>query len=54
MEYLENLLDPKIIGVLIPVVAIIGYYVNKGLKNHYAHLERKEKISMGIDPDKEG
>ncbi len=53
MEALEKLMDPGIIWVLIPVVAIIGYYVNKGLKNHYAHVERKEKIRMGIDPDTE-
>lgn len=53
MEFLEKLLDPGIIWAVIPVVAVVGYFVTKGLKNHYAHVERIEKIRSGIDPDME-
>ena len=53
MQALERLMDPEIIWVVIPVVAMIGYFINKGLKNHYAHSERLEKIRAGIDPDME-
>lgn len=53
MKALEKLLDPEIIWALIPIVAIIGYFVNKVLKSHYAHVERLEKIRSGIDPDHE-
>ena len=53
MQALEKLLSPSFIWLVILVVAIIGYYVNKGLKNHYAHVERIEKIRSGIDPNQE-
>ena len=51
MQVLEKLMSPGLIWVVIPVIALIGYYVSKGLKDHYAHVERVEKIRSGIDPD---
>ncbi len=51
MQALEKLMDPAMVWVVIPVVAIIGYYVNKGLRRHYEHVERIEKIRAGQDPD---
>ena len=51
MEALEKIINPTTIWVLIPIIALLGYFVNKGLKNHYKHQERMEKIRAGTDPD---
>ena len=51
-EILKSLMNPGVIWVLIPLAAIIGAMVNKGLKAHYNHQERMAKIENGIDPDK--
>jgi hypothetical protein len=53
MKALEKLMDPTIIWVLIPVIAIIAVYSFKGLTRYYQHKERIEKIRAGIDPDAE-
>ena len=52
-DFLNGLMDPTIIWVVIPVVAIIGYFVSKGLKAHYAHQERMARIESGLNPDDE-
>ena len=51
-EILKSSMNPGVIWVLIPLAAIIGAMVNKGLKAHYNHQERMAKIENGIDPDK--
>lgn len=52
MEEITKLLaQPQVAVFLIPIVAIIGYAVNKGLKANYEHKERMTKIENGIDPD---
>ncbi|MDP6096092.1 MAG: hypothetical protein QGG67_08925 [Gammaproteobacteria bacterium] len=51
MDWLTQLLDPGILAVLIPLVAIIGYFVLKGARAYFRHAERMEKIRNGIDPD---
>lgn len=52
MKDLINFLsDPGTLALLIPIIAILGIMVNIGLKSHYKHQERMEKIRAGIDPD---
>ena len=50
-DIFKSLMNPATIWVLIPLVAIIGAMINKGLKAHYIHEERMAKIENGIDPD---
>ena len=50
-DIFRALMNPAIIWVLIPLAAIIGAFVNKGLKARYEHEERMAKIENGIDPD---
>ncbi|MEE9371708.1 MAG: hypothetical protein V3V00_01515 [Saprospiraceae bacterium] len=50
-DSLKTLLQPEVVWVLIPLVAIIGAFVNKGLKANYKHKERLAKIEAGINPD---
>ena len=50
-EMIKAIASPTMIWVLIPIVAIIGSFVYKGLKLHYAHKERMAKIELGIEPD---
>jgi len=38
--------DPAHLVFMIPIVAILGVAINKGLKNYYAHKERM----AGLDP----
>lgn len=46
-------MQPGVLALLIPIVAILGVAVNKGLKAHYAHQERMAKIENGLDPNAE-
>ena len=48
-DFMKALAHPGLIWVLIPIAAIIGSFVIKGLKMHYAHKERMAKIEMGIE-----
>jgi len=50
-DVLKSIMEPQNLVFLIPIVAILGYAVNKGLKSHYEHQERMAKIENGIDPD---
>jgi hypothetical protein len=52
MEWIETLLNPATLSLLIPIVAIVGAFSVSGLKAHHRHQERIEKIKHGIDPDK--
>ncbi len=51
MEWLETLLRPETLSLLIPIVAIIGAFSIAGLKAHHRHQERIEKIKHGFNPD---
>ncbi len=51
MDWLTRLLDPEILSILIPIVAIIGFFAFRGARAYFRHLERMEKIRNGIDPD---
>ena len=51
MAWLEDLLNPATLSLLIPVVAIVGAFAVAALKAHHKHLERIEKIKHGFDPD---
>ncbi|MFB0981632.1 MAG: hypothetical protein QMC62_12040 [Alteromonadaceae bacterium] len=52
MGWIETLLNPATLSLLIPIIAIIGGFSVAGLKAHHRHQERIEKIKHGIDPDK--
>ena len=51
MEILEKFLQPEIIGPLIGLVAVVGYFTISGIKVYLRHQERIAKIQNGIDPD---
>ncbi len=51
-EALKAIARPEVAVFLIPIVAILGFAVNKGLKSNYKHKERMAKIENGIDPDR--
>lgn len=53
MDWLNKLLSPAVLPLLIPIVAIVGAFALAGLKAHHKHQERLEKIKNGMDPDKE-
>lgn len=53
MEALERLLNPAVVWVLIPIVAIVAPLVVNFQKNRWKHEERMAKIAAGIDPDAE-
>ena len=53
MEVLEKLIDPSVIWVTIPLVAIVLAFARKMLNRHYDHQERMAKIEAGMDPDLE-
>lgn len=46
-DLLHSLVNPAVIWILIPVTAIIGSFVHKGMKVHYEHLERMARIETG-------
>ena len=51
MEWLNTLLKPDTLALLIPIIAIIGAFSVAALKAHYRHQERVEKIKNGFNPD---
>lgn len=51
MAWLDKLLNPAVIGPLIGMVAVIGYFGLKGFRAYLEHEERIEKIRQGVDPD---
>ncbi len=53
MEYLDQLLQPQVIGPLIGLFAVVGGLAVGALKLYFNHQERIEKIRNGIDPDLE-
>lgn len=52
-ELFNSIFDPRVVWILIPVVAIAGGFTIKGMKAHYAHKERIAKIEAGLEPDED-
>lgn len=50
MEWLETLLAPETLSLLIPIVAIVGAFAYAALRAHHKHQERIEKIKHGYNP----
>jgi hypothetical protein len=51
MDGLTQLLDADVLPILIPIIALIGYFSLKGARSYFRHVERMEKIRNGMDPD---
>lgn len=51
-EIVKAIARPEVAVFLIPIVAIAGYAINKGMKSNHEHKERMAKIENGIDPDR--
>jgi len=51
MDWLKEVLKPETLGLLIPIVAIVGGFGIAAFKAHHRHVERLEKIKQGMDPD---
>jgi hypothetical protein len=51
MDWLNTLLNPGTLALLIPIFAIVGAFAVAALKSHHKHVERIEKIKHGINPD---
>jgi hypothetical protein len=47
----EQILNPAIVGMLIPITAIVMFGTLAIVKSVIHHRERMAKIGMGIDPD---
>lgn len=52
MEWLSQFLQPEVLSLLIPIVAIVGAFAVAALNAHHKHQERIEKIKQGFNPDK--
>jgi len=48
MEFLKELLNPAVVWVVIPVVAIVMSIGSKMLNRHYDHQERMAEIEAGL------
>jgi len=48
-NFIKYISRPDILVFLIPIVAILGYSVNKGLNNFYAHKERMIKMKAELN-----
>lgn len=51
MDWINDIIDPAILSLLIPIVAIIGAFSLSAFKAHHRHIERIAKIKQGMDPD---
>jgi hypothetical protein len=50
-EHTQFVVDPGIIALLIPILAIVMGFTAMIVKSIIHHRERMAKIGMGIDPD---
>ncbi len=48
---MDRLLDPIVLGVMIPIVAIVGAFTLTILRRWARHKERMGMIEEGLDPD---
>lgn len=51
MDWLETILLPETILLLILAVVVVFVFAMMALKAHHRHEERIEKIKHGFDPD---
>jgi hypothetical protein len=51
MEWLQQFIQPEVLALLIPVIAIVGAFSVAALKAHHKHLERIERIKQGYIPE---
>ncbi len=51
---MDRFLDPAILGVMIPIVAIVGVFTLVILKAWARHQERMAMIAQGMHPDGPG
>jgi preprotein translocase subunit YajC len=51
MGWINALLDPGTLSLVIPIIIIVVIFVVAALKAHHKHQERIEKIKHGFDPD---
>ena len=49
MDWLKTLAQPHVIGPMIGLVAVVGWAINKALKSYFDHMERMERIRMGME-----
>jgi uncharacterized membrane protein len=50
MGWIETLLNPATLSLLIPIIAIIGAFSVTALKAHHRHQERIEKLNTELIP----
>ncbi len=48
MEFIKQLLNPEVVWIIIPVVAIVMSIGSKMLNRHYEHQERMAEIEAGL------
>ena len=49
MAWINELLNPGTLALLIPLAGIVGGFAVAALKAHHRHQERIEKIKQGFD-----
>ena len=53
MEFLEKLIQPEVVWVVIPVIAIVMGIGKSMLNRYFDHQERMARIEAGLDPEDE-
>ncbi len=48
---MDRLLDPGFIGVMIPIVGVVGVFTSLIFRRWTNHRERMAMIEQGLDPD---
>ncbi len=48
---MDRFLDPGFIGVMIPIVGIVGLFASLIVRRLSRHRERMAMIEQGLDPD---
>ena len=51
MGGMDRFLDPGFLGVMIPIVAIVGGFTAVIIRRLASHRERMAMIEQGLDPD---
>ena len=53
VEFLEKLIRPEVVWVVIPVIAIVMGIGKSMLNRYFDHQERMARIEAGLDPEDE-
>ena len=51
MEWYDKLLDPAVLGTMIPLAVIIGFFAKSIVGRITTHRERLAMIEQGMHPD---